>query len=330
MSEQPAPPTERKMVDVFSDIDRDTALKANPSGYAVTEIAAADDRVLTLTADLSNTLAEFREAFPDRYIELGIAETNSVSLAAGLASCGYVPYIFSMSPFGVLKTAEQLRTDVDYNHLPVRLVGRLSGLAMGYFGTSHYAVEDIAIARTFANTTVIAPADSNAVLGMMRSIASLDGPVYIRIAEAADPVYAEVPDIAYGTWPRLRAGDDITLAAHGMGVGLAIQAADVLRAEHGISADVYDGAFLKPFDEAAITSSASRTGKVLTIEDHTVNGGIGAIVAETLARHKITADLAQVALPDVDLEVGVPAELYEYYGLTVAGVVAKAVELANG
>ena len=324
-----APPTERKMVDVFSDIDRETALKGNPSGYAVTELAAADDRILTLTADLSNTLAEFREAFPDRYIELGIAETNSVSLAAGLASCGYVPYIFSMSPFGVLKTAEQLRTDVDYNHLPVRLVGRLSGLAMGYFGTSHYAVEDIAIARTFANTTVIAPADPNAVLGLMRSTASVDGPVYIRIAEATDPVYAEVPEIAYGTWPRLRTGDDITIAAHGMGVGLAVQAADVLRAEHGIHADVYDGAFLKPFDADAITSSAARTGKVLTIEDHTVNGGIGAIVAETVARHKIAADLAQVALPDVDLEVGVPAELYEYYGLTVAGVVAKAIELAK-
>ncbi len=322
-------PTEKKMVDVFSDIDRDTALAANPSGYSVAELGAGDDRILTLTADLSNTLAEFRAAFPERYIELGIAETNSVSLAAGLACCGYLPYIFSMSPFGVLKTAEQWRTDVDYNHLPVRLVGRLSGLAMGYFGTSHYAVEDIAIARTFANSTVIAPADQNAVLGLMRSTATLDGPVYIRIAEATDPVYSEVPEIAYGTWPRLRAGSDITLAAHGMGVGLAAAAADVLRAEHGVGADVYDGAFLKPYDEAAIVDTAQRTGKVLTIEDHTVNGGIGAIVAETVARHKIVADLAQAALPDVDLEVGVPAELYEYYGLTVAGVVARALELVK-
>jgi transketolase len=318
------------MVDVFSDIDRDTALKANPSGYAVAEIAAEDERILTMTADLSNTLAEFREAFPERYIELGIAETNSVSVAAGLASCGYVPYIFSMSPFGVLKTAEQLRTDVDYNHLPVRLVGRLSGLAMGYFGTSHYAVEDIAIARTLANTTVVAPADQHATLALFRSTAGLPGPVYIRIAEAVDPVYDEVPDIGYGTWPRLREGNDITLAAHGMGVGLAVQAAGILNAEHGISADVYDGGYLKPFDEAAIVDTASRTGKVLTIEDHTVNGGIGAIVAETVARHKILADLAQCALPDVDLEVGVPAELYEYYGLTVAGVVAKALELTKG
>ena len=319
----------RKMVDVFSDIDRDTALKANPSGYAITEVAAGDDRILTLTADLSNVLAEFRAAFPDRYIELGIAETNSVSLAAGLASCGYVPYIFSMSPFGVLKCAEQWRTDVDYNHLPVRLVGRLSGLAMGYFGTSHYAVEDIAIARTFANTTVLAPADQNAVLSLMRATADHDGPVYVRIAEAADPVYDTVPDIPRGTWPRLRQGDDLTLAGHGMGVGLAVQAADVLKAEHGLNADVYDAGYLKPYDEAAIADTAGRTGKVLTIEDHTVNGGLGAIVAETVARHKIVANLAQAALPDVDLEVGVPAELYEYYGLTVAGVVAMALELAK-
>ncbi len=320
----------KKMVDVFSDIDRDTALKANPSGYAITELAAEDERIVTLTADLSNVLAEFRKAFPERYIELGIAETNSVSLAAGLASCGFVPYIFSMAPFGVLKTAEQLRTDADYNHLPVRLVGRLSGLAMGYFGTSHYAVEDIAIARTLANTTVVAPADSNAVLALMRATANLQGPVYIRIAEAVEPVYDEVPDIAYGQWPRLREGTDITLAAHGMGVGLAVAAAKVLAGQHGISADVYDAAFLKPYDEAAIVASASRTGKVLTIEDHLEIGGLGSLVAETVARHKLAVDLMQAALPDKDLEVGVPAELYEYYGLTVDGVVAKALELTKG
>jgi transketolase len=320
----------RKMVDVFSDIDRDTAVKANPSGYAITELAAEDDRIVALTADLSNVLADFRKVFPERYIELGIAETNSVSLAAGMASCGYRPYIFSMAPFGVLKTAEQLRTDADYNHLPVRLVGRLSGLAMGYFGTSHYAVEDISIARTMANTTVVAPADSNAVLSLMRSTAGLDGPVYIRIAETADPVYGEVPEFAYGQWPRLREGTDITLAGHGMGAGLAVGAAKVLEDKHGITADVYDAAYLKPYDEAVIVASASRTGRVLTIEDHLEIGGLGSIVAETVGRHKLAVDLKQAALPDRDLEVGVPAELYEYYGLTVAGAVARALELVKG
>lgn len=323
------PTQPRKMVDVFSDIERETALAANPSGYAVTELAAADSRVLTLTADLSNTLAEFREKFPDRYIELGIAETNSVSLAAGLATCGFVPYIFSMAPFGVLKCAEQLRTDVDYNHLPVRLVGRLSGLAMGYFGTSHYAVEDIAIARTFNNTVVVAPADALSAVSLLRSTASLEGPAYIRIAEQIPPVYDKEPAYGFGEWPRLRSGDDVTLIGHGLGVSLAAAAADLLADEHGIGADVLDAAYLRPFDEATLLESAERTGRVLTVEDHSVVGGLGSLVAETLAARRLTADLERVALPAEDLEVGVPADLYEHYGLTAAGVAAKALDLTR-
>ncbi|MCW2934885.1 MAG: hypothetical protein JWM19_5847 [Actinomycetia bacterium] len=323
----PTPARAPKMVDVFSDIERETALKANPAGYAVTELAARDPRVVTLTADLSNTLAEFREKFPERYIELGIAETNSVSFAAGLAACGFVPYIFSMAPFGVLKTAEQLRTDVDYNHLPVRLVGRLSGLAMGYFGTSHYAVEDIAIARTLNNTVVVAPADAASTMALMRLVATLDGPAYIRIAEAPEPVYSQPPAYELGKWPRLAEGGHVTIAAHGMGVGLALRAAHDLRARDGIAAEVLDAAFLKPFDDEGLIASATKSGKVLTVEDHSVVGGLGALVAETLARHRLAVELDQVALPAADLEVGVPAELYEYYGLTVAGVAAAAREL---
>jgi transketolase len=322
-------PAKPKMVDVFSDIDRETALSANPSGYAVTALAAADDRILTLTADLSNTLAEFRERFPDRYIELGIAETNSVSLAAGLATCGFVPYIFSMSPFGVLKTAEQLRTDVDYNHLPVRLVGRLSGLAMGYFGTSHYAVEDIAIARTLNNTTVVASADAQSAVALFKTTARLDGPVYIRIAEQAPPVYDDEPVYEHGRWPRLRTGADITIVGHGLGVSLAVAAADLLADEYGLEADVFDAAYLKPFDEDALVRSAAKTRRVLTIEDHSEVGGLGTIAAQTVAKHKLAVDLAQAALPARDLEVGVPAELYEYYGLTVAGVTGQALELTK-
>jgi transketolase len=174
---------EKKMVHVFSDIDLETAMTANPAGYAVAWLGAQDERVVTLAADMSNMVAEFIARFPGRHIECGIAETNSVSLAAGLASAGLIPYIYSMSPFGILKTCEQWRTDVDYNHLPVRLVGRLSGLAMGYFGTSHYAVEDIAIARTMNNTVVLSPADAASCVALMRSTADLDSPVYIRIAE---------------------------------------------------------------------------------------------------------------------------------------------------
>lgn len=316
------------MVDVFSDTAPDTALATNPAGHAIAGMADGDPRILTLTADLGAVLAEFRERHPGRYVELGIAETNSVSLAAGLATCGYLPYIYSMAPFGVIKCAEQLRTDIAYNHLPVRLVGRLSGLAMGFFGTSHHAVEDIAIARTITNMTVVAPADPYAVVSLLRSTAALDGPAYLRISEQAPAVYRSEPRFTHGRWLHLRSGADVTLAGHGMGVGLAVRAAARL-ADQGIEADVYDAAYLKPFDETAIVETARRTGRVVTIEDHIEIGGLASIVAEVVARSKLTADLATVALPDTDLEVGVPADLYEHYGLTVDGVVSKVLELTR-
>src|ERR1700678_1601665 len=326
MTEQP---TEKKMVDVFSDVERETAFTANPAGFAVTELGAQDERIVTLAADMSNTVAEFIAKFPERYIEVGIAETNSVSLAAGLASAGLIPYIYSMSPFGMLKTCEQWRTDVDYNPLPVRLVGRLSGLAMGYFGTSHYAVEDIAIARTMNTTTVLSPGDPASTVSLMRSTANLEGPVYIRIAEGVGKVYDEAPEYEYGKWPKLRSGGDITLVGHGMGLGLAAAAAELLFEHDGIEADVFDAASLRPYDEEALLESARRTGRVLTVEEHTVVGGLGSLCAEAIARAGLSVRLGRVALPDQDLEVGVPAELYEYYGLTVSNVADHARKLAR-
>jgi len=311
------------MVDVFSDAAIETAVAANPAGYAIARLADDDPNIVTLSADLSSPLAEFRERHPGRYIELGIAETNSVSVAAGLAASGLVPFIFSMAPFGVLKCAEQLRTDVAYNHLRVRLVARLSGLAMGYFGTSHHAVEDVAVARAITNMTVVAPADSYAVLSLMRSTAGIPGPVYLRISERPPTVYRSEPPIAYGQWLLLRSGADITLTGHGMGVGLAMQAA-VLLSELGIEADVLDAAYLKPFDEAALAESAARTGRVVTVEEHIAVGGLASIVAEVAGRRRLAVALANVGLPDTDLDVGMPADLYEYYGLTVGGVVSAA------
>src|ERR1700733_10150376 len=308
-----SPMAEKKMVDVFSDVERETAMTANPAGYAVTELGAEDERIVTLAADMSNTVAEFIAKFPERYIEVGIAETNSVSLAAGLASAGLVPYIYSMSPFGMLKTCEQWRTDVDYNHLPVRLVGRLSGLAMGYFGTSHYAVEDIAIARTMNNTTVLSPGD----------------PAHHRVPGGGGKGYDQAPGYPRGRWPRLRGGGDITLIGHGMGLGLVAAAAELLFEHDSIEADVFDAAYLRPYDEEALLESARRTGRVLTVEEHTVVGGLGSLCAEAIARAGLAVRLGQVALPDQDLEVGVPADLYEYYGLTVSNVADRARKLAK-
>ena len=317
------------MVDVFSDVERETAMTANPAGYAVTELGAQDERIVTLAADMSNTVAEFIEKFPERYIECGIAETNSVSLAAGLASAGLIPYIYSMSPFGMLKTCEQWRTDVDYNHLPVRLVGRLSGLAMGYFGTSHYAVEDIAIARTMNNTVVLSPADAASCVALMMSTADLEARSTSGSPRASARSTTRRPS---------------TSSASGRGCGPAVTSRSSGTAwapgsrrpprrrcyEHdSIEADVFDAAYLRPYDETALLASAEKTGRVLTVEDHSVVGGLGTIVAETVARAGLSVRLDQVALPDKDLEVGVPAELYEYYGLTPSNVASKARNLVR-
>jgi transketolase len=322
-AEEATPP---KMVDVFSDSDLDTDILTNPAGYVIAELAETDPRIVTLTSDMGRVLADFRARFPDRYIEMGIAETNTISVAAGLASCGFRPYVYAMSSFGILKCAEQLRTDVAYNHLPVTLVGRLSGLALGFFGTSHHAVEDVAMARSLTNMVVIAPADSNAVLGLMRSTADLDGPRYIRVAEGALPVYEEPPQIAFGSWPRLRRGADISLIGHGMGAGLAMAVAERLESQ-GVHADVYDAAFLKPHDEDALIDTARRTGRILTIEEHSEIGGLASVVAESLGRHGVAARLDCCALPDQDLEVGTPAQLHEYYGLTPDAVWERATRL---
>ncbi|MBX6390434.1 MAG: transketolase [Frankia sp.] len=316
-----------KMVDVFSDVDIDTALATNPAGVAIAAMADEDPAILTLTADLGNVLNEFRERHPDRYIELGIAETNSISVAAGLATCGFKPYVYSMSPFGMLKCAEQIRTDWAYNHLPVRLVGRLTGLAMGLFGTSHHAVEDISVARAITGMTVVAPADAQSAVSLLRATATMAGPVYVRIAEDASPVYDEPPVYEFGRWQRLRDGADIALIGHGMGVGLAVRAAEQL-AGSGIEAQVWDAAYLKPHDADAVLAAAA-TGRIVTIEDHNVIGGLTSIVAETLGRAGVAARLGSVAVPDEDIEVGVPADLYEYYGINVAGVVARAAELTG-
>jgi transketolase len=163
----------------------------------------------------------------------------------------------------------------------------------------------------------------------MRSTAGLENPVYIRIAEGVGKVYDEAPEYEYGKWPKLRSGTDITLIGHGMGVGLAAAAAEILFEHDSVEADVFDAAYLRPFDETALLASAEKTGRVLTVEDHSVVGGLGTIVAETIARAGLSVKLDQLALPDTDLEVGVPAELYEYYGLTPANVAQQALNLAR-
>jgi transketolase len=322
MTDTRTQPDEAGMVDVFSDQQPPDGASNNPIGWELARLADLDPRVVALSADMSAVLAELRGRHPGRYFELGIAETNTVSVAAGLATCGLLPYVVSMGPFGVIKCAEQLRTDVAYTNLPVRLVARLSGLAMGFFGPSHQAVEDIAMARAITNLTVVAPADFNAALGVLRSTFDHDGPVYVRYSEGTLPVYDAPRQFTRGEWVPVRAGADLTIIGTGAGVGLGLRAAEALESD-GVAAAVLDAVYLKPFDEAAIVAAAA-AGPVLTVEEHSVVGGLGALVCEVLGRHGLRTPVDVVALPDTEMAVGVPAKLYEHYGLTPDAVAARA------
>jgi len=311
------------MEDVFSE--RRAARADRPAflGRELLRLVEERDDVVVLSADMGAVVTELRERRPERYFELGIAETNTVSVAAGLAACGLIPYIVSMGPFGAIKCAEQLRADVAYTHLPVRFVARLSGLAMGFFGTTHHAVEDIAIARSIANLTVVAPSDEWSAVALLRSTVDHPGPVFFRVSEGAEgEVHPETPAIEPGRFLPVRPGSDATIIATGVAVAAALGAARLLEAD-GVGVEVLDAVYLKPLDEAAVLRSAASTGAILTVEEHSVVGGLGAAVAEVLGRHGVRARVRIHGLPDADLDVATPPVLRERYGLTAPAVAAK-------
>lgn len=314
------------MEDVFSDEGQASSL--NMIGQALADLADRHPDVVVISADLGSAVTALREKHPDRYIEMGIAETNTISVAAGMAASGFRPYVLAFAPFGMIKCAEQIRTDLAATRMPVTLVTRLSGLAMGYFGASHHAVEDLAIARAITNLTVMTPADNAATRALLEKSHAEAGPVLLRISEATRPVYADTPVLERGKFARIRDGRDLTIIGTGLGVGCAVGAAESLK-EHGIDAAVLDAAYLKPLDEEAILDAARTTGAILTVEEHNVIGGLGSAVAEVLGRHGVATRLGVVALPDEDLEVGVPADLLAHYGITPEGVTRQALALLS-
>ncbi len=314
------------MQDPFAAASKQGGRRAHVASLELADIAETRDDVVLLAADLGKGPlgAAFIERHPDRFFEFGIAEANSLSAAAGMAACGLKPYVIEMSCFSALKCAEQIRNDIAFPKLPVRILSSLPGLALAYFGTSHHAVEDIAITRSITNLTVVAPSDANSTRALLRATLDHPGPVYFRLMQGSEPpIYEEPPAIEHGRFAKLREGADIALIATGLGTQAALAGAKLLAAE-GIEATVLDALFLKPLDEEATLAAAEATGRVLTIEEHNVVGGLGTAVGEVLARHRSRAAFAIHGLPDRDLEVSTPPELYALYGLSAEGVAERA------
>ena len=288
-------------------------------------LAENHDDIVVLTADLalSNGLCQFQDRFPARFFNLGIAEQNMVSVAAGLAASGYRPYISTFASFVSLLAAEQLRTDLAYPGMPVRVLAHHAGVALGFYGTSHHAVEDIAVTRAMSGLTVVSACDGAAIRGLLRSTLDEPGPVYIRIGRGQEaPVYDEPPIFTPGRFHLLRDGDAATVIATGVCVRAALDAATVLERE-GIAIRVLDAAYIKPLDVDAILSAARETGGILTVEEHNPNGGLGEAVAGVLAEAGVGTRLRRKSLPDDYAPVAPPTHLYRHFGLDGPGVEAE-------
>ena len=309
-----------------------TPAKSMPAfvlGEELARLADDDPRIAVLTADLAsaNRTSEFREHHPGRFFNFGIAEKNMVTAAAGMAACGHVPFAATFASFLGILCAEQIRTDCAYPGLPVRLVGTHSGISMGFYGTSHHALEDLAMMRTIAGLTVVCATDAALLRAILRASLDHPGPIYIRLGRGRDPeVHRESPaDFAFGRAIRLREGRDLTLIATGAEVHPALAAADALEAE-GLSTRVVDMHTIRPLDAAEVWAAAAETGAILTIEEHNVTGGLGSAVAEVL----VDCDripFGRHGVPDVFAPVGPPAALYAHYQLDGSGIAGRARDL---
>lgn len=300
-------------------------------GEELADLADVHSDIIGMTADLatSNRMSDFQKRHPDRFIDVGIAERNMTSIAAGLATCGYRVYISTFASFAGILAAENVRTDLAYPFQPVRILAHHAGISFGFYGTSHHATEDIAITRAIADLCVTAPSDANTTRAILRSTLDEPGPVYIRLGRGREkPIYDSVPNIARGRFLQPRDGDDVTIIATGIGVQAAVEASTILAAE-GISARVLDTVWIKPFDEDAVLKAATETKGIVTVEDHNVIGGIGSAVAEVLADNGISLPFVRHGIQDEYSLIGPPTHLWRHYGIDGNGVAARVREVLS-
>ena len=297
-----------------------------PTGQVLIELAeAGHDEIVVLTADLGRPtqVINFGKRFPDRYFNFGIAERNMIGAAAGLATTGLTPVISNYSFFLALMGAENIRNDIAYPNLKVRMVGTHSGLAMGFYGTSHHCNEDIGLLRAIAGLTVMAPCDANAIRAALTSTIDHDGPIYFRLGRGREPVVYDAPPAwKIGGSTVFAEGRHATVFAIGNLVSAALGARAIL-AKEGIDLGVVDSYSIRPIDEAPILAAARAHGVLLSAEEHNVTGGFGDAVAGVLAAYGVGAKLSRIGLPDQYSLLGPPTHLYRHYGLDAEGVAAR-------
>ncbi len=296
-------------------------------GLALAEFGA-DPRIVVLDADLSKSTmtATFQKVYPERHLNMGIAEGNMMSVACGLATCGKVAFASTFAIFAAERACEQIRNSACYPKLDLKVCATHAGLTVGEDGASHQCVEDIAIMRALPNMTVVQPCDAESTRLAIRAAIDRPGPFYIRLGRMpVDRIYRrEDCPFQVGKAIVLRAGRDVTLAASGIMVHEALKAADRL-AEEGVDARVLDLHTIKPIDRDALAAASRETGAIVTAEEHVILGGLGGAVAEVLST-QAPCVLRMVGVEDTFGRSGKPLELMAMYGLTAERIVEKARE----
>ena len=293
-------------------------------GETVTALAAEYPEIVVLDADLAAATKTgiFKKAYPERFFDCGIAECNMVGVAAGLATCGKIPFAASFAMFSAGRAFEQVRNSVGYPKLNVKIVGSHAGISVGEDGATHQCCEDIALMRTIPGMTVIVPADDIEARACVRAAYEFEGPVYMRFGRLATPVINDREDYEFkiGRGVVVREGSDVTIIACGLMVAEALEAAEALAAD-GIDAEVINMHTIKPLDERLVVASAKKTGRVVTVEEHSIVGGLGEAVASVLTeQHPVP--MRRVGVRDVYGESGPAVDLLHKYGLDADGIEA--------
>ncbi len=294
-------------------------------GNALVELGKKYDDVVVLDADLAaaTKTGTFKKAFPERHIDCGIAECNMVGVAAGIAATGKVPFASSFAMFAAGRAFEQIRNSVGYPKLNVKIGATHASISVGEDGATHQCNEDIALMRTIPGMVVINPADDVEAKAAVQAAYEHAGPVYLRFGRAAVPVINDNPEYKFelGKAVTLKEGTDVTIIASGLPVSESLAAAEKLAAD-GINAAVINMHTIKPLDEAAVVEAASKTGKIVTVEEHSVIGGLGSAVCDVVAQ-KAPARVLKIGVNDVYGESGPAAELIKKYGLDAESIYTK-------
>ena len=287
-------------------------------GNALVELGKEHENLVVLDADLAaaTKTGNFKKAFPDRFFDCGIAESNLMGVAAGLAAAGMVPFASTFAMFAAGRAFEQVRNSIGYPHLNVKIGATHAGISVGEDGATHQCNEDIALMRTIPGMTIISPSDDVEAKAAVKAAYEMEGPVYLRFGRLAVPVFNDNPDYKFeiGKGVELRDGKDVTIIATGLCVNSALEAAEILAAD-GIDAQIINIHTIKPIDEELIVAAAKKTGRIVTVEEHSVIGGLGGAVCEVLSE-KAPVPVKRIGMNDVFGESGPAVKLLEKYGIS--------------